>query len=217
MVIVVALSQQTMSSTQCCIPTEKHVAVTWHHQAGVLANNTGGEGGQDGGIGVAVWRNAVSVPVAGYVKTPRPLRRLWKLQKELTTAGEDNDIYQIESVGPLLALYNWPEIINNCLWVHFVDNMPAQYSFIKGSSSSLAGDVISGLTWEYIQRQRVWFWFERVDTKSNPTDKFSRGSKKGPWHRIEDMRFPPELCQKIVDEVQQVHAARGPDKSTQHA
>ena len=65
-----------------------------------------------------------------------------------------------------------------------IDNVAAQASLVKGSSSVDEGDVITGYTWELACDLGVRPWFDRVASKSNPVDGISRGDLKGDWDEI---------------------------------
>ncbi len=49
-------------------------------------------------------------------------------------------------MGPLAILATWGEMLEQALWLHFIDNAAAQQALVKGSSSTWAGDYISGET-----------------------------------------------------------------------
>ena len=84
----------------------------------------------------------------------------------------------------------------NHLWLHFIDNDGALAALAKGSSSVLSGEVVVGMTHEYIAKFGLIPWFDRVDSASNPVDKLSRGELHGPW-RLVRIRFPEELMRRI--------------------
>ena len=60
-----------------------------------------------------------------------------------------------------------------------------------------SGDLIVGKAWELVARRRLFPWFDRVDSKSNPVDGLSRGRMEGPWDHVVTGRFPPELLQRL--------------------
>ena len=120
---------------------------------------------------------------------PLEVRRLWDKQR---TRNRWNDIFEIEAVGPLVLLENYPEALEGSLWLHFVDNAAALSSLINGSSSVCEGDAIIGETWSRIQGLKVYPWWDQVDTSSNPVGNLSRGILSGPWD-VALLRFPGSL------------------------
>ena len=78
--------------------------------------------------------------------------------------GRYNDIFEVEAIGPLVILENYPVLLRGCLWLHFVDNAAALSCLVNGSSSVWEGDVIIGETWRRIQALVVYPWLDRVDT-----------------------------------------------------
>ena len=147
--------------------------------------------GADAGVGVAVWSPMLDRAVGGYIRVPHELRELWAKEREMC-----RDIYEIEAVGPLLILHNWPELLQDALWLHFIDNDAALSSLVKGSSSVMSGEAIVGMTWRKILECNVLAWFDRVDSKSNPVDGLSRGKLKGPWS-LQDIELPFDLWQSV--------------------
>ncbi len=116
------------------------------------------------------------------MKTPEVLREVWiQIESRLRMSSTYADIFQLEAIGPLIALCTWPELLSGCLWIHFIDNSGAQSALINGSSSVLSGDLIAADTWSRISHLRLYPWFERVHTKSNPVDQLSRGDASGDW------------------------------------
>ena len=81
--------------------------------------------------------------------------------------------FEIEAVGPLVLLENFPDQFRGSLWLHFLDNAAALSNLVNGSSSVIQGDILIGATWSRIQRLQVFPWFDRVDSKSNPVDGLS--------------------------------------------
>jgi hypothetical protein len=165
----------------------------------VVVSYSDGEG--SGGVGCAVWVPGKR-PKAAFMKMPWMLRRLWAMQTERTFLGEDQrDIFEIEAIGPLMILNQWPDLLTDCLWLHFIDNTAAQSALAKGSSSVESGDVIVSETWRHIVNLRCLPWFDRVASKSNPVDGLSRGVFDGPWENVEDGRLPKGMLAKIRDEL----------------
>ena len=103
---------------------------------------------------------------------------------------------EIEAVGTLVLLENFPELFRGSLWLHFIDNAAALSSLVNGSSSVRQGDILIGVTWSQVQRLQVIPWFHRVDTKSNPVGGLSRGRLAGPWS-VETFAFPGSLLRAL--------------------
>ena len=107
-----------------------------------------------------------------------------------------NDITEIEGIGPLLILHNWPWLLKDALWIHFIDNNGALGALVNGSSSVMSQEVIIGCTWQYISRLGVQAWFDRVDSASNPVDGLSRRDFSGVW-RWSLLVFPDEVLTRL--------------------
>ena len=152
--------------------------------------------GSSAGVGVAVWGSALPKPLAAFVRVPREVRLYWSASASSPLA---NDIYEIEAIGPLVVLATWPRLLQGCLWIHFLDNAAAQAAYVKGSSSVHSGDMLVGKAWETVARRRLFPWFDRVDTKSNPVDGLSRGRVEGPWDNVEVGKFPGGLIRALRD------------------
>ena len=58
------------------------------------------------------------------------------------------------------------------------------------------GPVV-GKAWEIVARRRLFPWFDRVDTKSNPVDGLSRGRMEGPWLKVETGKFASGLLREL--------------------
>ena len=72
---------------------------------------------------------------------PASFRNLWRSIKEKMQHTESyEDIFQLEAIGALLTLHNWPDALHSCCWIHWIDNAGAQASLISGSSSVYSGD-----------------------------------------------------------------------------
>jgi hypothetical protein len=112
------------------------------------------------------------------------------------------DIFEIEAIGPILALETWPDLFRDMLWVHYIDNSAGQASLTRGSSSVESGEVIVSMTWERIVQLRALAWFDRVESKSNPVDGLSRGVMKGPWSSVIEAKIPAGMMQKIKEELE---------------
>ena len=161
------------------------------HSLPLAVSYSDGEG-ESAGVGVALFLPSGHAR-AGYLRVPDELRRMWTEQRDLADA---RDIFQIEAVGPLLVLVNWGALIQNHLWIHFIDNEGSLAALAKGSSSVLSGEVIVGMTHELVSKYGVVPWFDRVDSASNPVDKLSRGAMSGPW-RLVRIRFPRDLLVRL--------------------
>ena len=118
---------------------------------------------------------------------------MWRvIESRLRGTEGYEDIFQLEAIGPLLALQTWPDLLRDCLWIHYIDNTGSQSALINGSSSILSGDYIAGATWDLVAKRRVFPWFDRVESEANPVDQLSRGVLQGPW-RLVKLRFPEHL------------------------
>ena len=125
---------------------------------------------------------------------------LWASQKASTaTAAEAcdlRDIIEIEGVAPLLILHNWPWLVRDALWIHFIDNNSALGALVKGSASVGQQDILIGHTWMRIAKLRANPWFDRVDSKSNPVDGLSRKDFSGKWRWL-PIEFPREVLNEL--------------------
>lgn len=101
------------------------------------------------------------------------MRRLWSRQR--FPEDEHHDIYEIEAVGPAIILHNWPELLRDRLWVHFIDNDNALCSLVKGGLSVHSADCVVGWTVSRTAELGAYYWWDTVDTGSNPVDGLSRG------------------------------------------
>ena len=159
-----------------------------------LVSYSDGEGA-DAGIGVALWSPDWPGPKAGYMRIPPWLRAAWRKQREQGMLCRD--IYEIEGVAPALILHAWGQHMTGCMWLHFIDHEGAQATLIRGSSSVHSGDAIAGWIWSRVAALKIYPWFERVASPSNPVDKLSRGRFDGPWRAVEPLSLPPELEAKL--------------------
>ena len=89
-------------------------------------------------------------------------------------------------------------MLKDCPWIHFIDNTAAEASLIRGTSSVEGGDRIVGLTWTMIQKQRLWAYFDRVESKANPVDGLSRRRFHGPWDQVYMMDFPAVILDEVI-------------------
>ena len=167
----------------------------------VVVSYSDGEG--TGGVGVALWYSDTSRPKAAFMMVPWLLRKLWALQtSKMLRGSEQRDIFEIEAIGPLLILDLWPELLENCLWIHFIDNSAAQAALTRGSSSVESGDAIVSATWKRIVTVRCLPWFDRVESDANPVDGLSRGRMDGPWNAVQTATIPRGLLSNIKAELQ---------------
>ena len=173
---------------QVCLFQNKRTIITY----------SDGEG-SSAGIGIGLWIQGRSKPLAAFTKCPREVRLLWAKQQHTSTSTTHHltDIFQIEAVGPLAVLATWPNLLRDCLWIHFIDNVAALSALVNGSSSVSSGDVVIGLTWEMIASRCISPWFDRVDSKSNPVDGLSRGRRQGPWSVVQEALLPGRLLQLL--------------------
>ena len=147
----------------------------------LVVSYSDGEGAK-AGFGIAVWSSRCpNGPLAAFCEIPQSVRNLWDRR-----AGKEeyNDIFLIEAIGPLSILQTFPNIVKKSLWLHFIDNVAAQHSLIKGSSSIKSGDIVIGETWRRIQQLNAYAYFERVMSGSNPVDGLGRRRSSGPWKRV---------------------------------
>ena len=142
--------------------------------------------GKYGQVGIAVWQQGRRIGRAGVVRVPEELRDIWDPTKK---QSRYNDIFQVEAIGPLLILLNFPDVLVDCLWLHFVDNDAALSCLVRGGSSVASGDRLTGQTWSKVVEVNCMPWFDRVDSAANPTDGLSRGRLEGPW-ALEQIRCP---------------------------
>ena len=140
-----------------------------------IVSNSDGEG-SEAGVGLALWENKTQVVRAGVLRVPEEVRILWDRQKNLVRF---NDMFEIEAIGPLFLLENFPDVSRYSLWLHILDNAAALSNLVNGSSSVIQGDILIGATWSQVQRLQVFPWFDRVDSKSNPVDGLSRDGWMG--------------------------------------
>ena len=108
-------------------------------------------------------------------------------------SDEWRDIFLIEAIGPLAILTTFPKILKGTVWTHYIDNIGAEYSLVKGSSSTKAGDIVVGETWRRIAELDIYPYFDRVASESNPVDGLSRGRRDGPWQRVTKAKLPGNL------------------------
>ncbi len=165
-------------------------------QLQTVVSYSDGEG--SGGVGIAIFPPPPFAPRAGYIRVPESLREHW-WRINGSTALRDTDIHYIEAVGPLLVLSNWPDLLKGRLWVHYIDNDSALASLVNGSSLVQASDLLTGATWERVADLKVFPWFERVQSASNPVDGLSRGDMEGPWI-LEEISFPRSVLRVFQQE-----------------
>ena len=103
---------------------------------GVIITYSDGDGGQ-AEVGVGLWHYDNRKPLAAYMRVPQNIRRLWAAAQSDSALESErlSDIFSIEAVGPLILLELWPRILEDELWIHFIDNVGAQMCLVKGSAS----------------------------------------------------------------------------------
>ena len=58
--------------------------------------------------------------------------------------SENQDIAEIEAVGPILALATWPQLTNG-LWIHFIDNDNAHnmsHFYCEGGRANIVMQIV---------------------------------------------------------------------------
>ena len=153
--------------------------------------------GRMAGVGVAAWVPWLDHPVAAFAHVPDVIRQMWR---SMAGVDEYKDIYLIEGVGPLLTLVAFPRLMRDALWIHFIDNTAAQASLISGSSAIDAAEHVVRYTWELCAMRRLWPYFDRVCSKSNPVDALSRGKRQGPWKEVKEAAFPVDKLVALAKE-----------------
>ena len=154
-----------------------------------------GEGSAKGGLGICIFQPGTGRrPQAAFMEVPEEVRRMWPMQEGRSAKA---DIFEIEGVGPSATVTTWPQLIEGCPWLHFIDHQGTQMCLVRGSGNSRNGDVIAGLTWTAVQKTQSWFWMERVMSESNPIDGVSRGRKAGPCLEVEECRLPRVLLRDL--------------------
>ena len=170
---------------------------TFVHDRDTVVTYSDGEGA-DAGLGIALWSTRCpSGPMAAYCTIPESIRRLWDKQM----SDEYRDIFLIEAIGPLALLTTFPKLLKGTVWTHYIDNVGAEYSLVKGSSSTGAGDIVVGETWKRIAELDIIPYFDRVASESNPVDGLSRGRMQGPWQRVLAAELPDNLDKLLENEI----------------
>lgn len=157
----------------------------------LVVSYSDGEG--TGGIGVALWSRTLHKLVVAFMDRPRPLRRLWKLQRQFAQTSLDTDIFQNEALGPAIIFHMRGSYLQDEMWVHCIDNIAAQPCILKESSSCRSGVCIAATTSDLVAQRRCWLWCDRVESKSNPVDGLWRRQFDGPWDTVGDARLPPQF------------------------
>ena len=129
--------------------------------------------------------------------------------KRKIKTGVQTDIFEIEAIGPLIALLAWPQFLADRPWIHFIGNNAARSALIEGSSNGLNGGVIAGETWRLIRQIRCWLWLGRVAGKSNPIDGVSRKvwdcdptiPAKHQWSSVKRIQLPASILKLMQQEL----------------
>ena len=173
---------------------------------GVIITYSDGEGGL-AGVGVGLWHYDNRKPLAAYMRVRRNIRRLWAAAKSDSALENErlSDIFSIEAVGPLIVLELWPRILEDELWVHFIDNVGSQMCLVKGSASCQSPDQFVARTWEMAARVRAYLFTDRVASADNPVDGLSRGRFEGSWDRVLPARLPAVLLERLQQNQQRRH------------
>ena len=124
-----------------------------------------------------------------------------KLPDSLTSEFEKDSqhpIYELEIFPILLALRVWQSHLLNAQIVFYLDNDAARSGMIRAEGSTrLAQSLIS----EFVKLEKqlkVFPWFARVPTASNPADDASRLNFNTPWLvgvPKPDIVLPAQFCQ----------------------
>ena len=87
-------------------------------------NNASARSLGEGDEGVLVWRfgDKANPKLLRVLEVPEEVRLLWDAQM---SCGRHNDIFEIEGVGPLVILENYPELLKGRMWLHVIDNAAA--------------------------------------------------------------------------------------------
>ena len=188
---IVAATRFWLARIRCLRPREVPVSLA---EAPTFLSYSDGEG-EGAGVGIAIWCPNGTI-LGGYLQVPEPVRQVWSRQ---ATAGDHYDIFEIEAVGPALILHNFgSHLVDDAMWIHFIDNDAALATLVKGSSSVLSGEVITAYTHSMAADRGLWSWFDRVCSADNPVDKLSRGKLDGPWELV-PIEFPPVLLSNLCD------------------
>ena len=179
--------------TASYVPRAISLVGTWTRH---VVSYSDGEGSDTGGVGAALWFDPEQPPLAGFLKVPHSLRRLWRTQR----SREWRDIFELEAIAPYLVLTHWGEKMRGALWTHYIDNDGALSSLVRGSSSVASGDIIVGRTWRLVSDLQIGPWFERVCSGSNPLDGLSRGRRHGPWQEVIDFVIDADFIAEISAE-----------------
>ena len=176
-----------------CLPTLRPREIPLDLSALPVAVSYSDGEGVDGGIGVALWLPGRRAR-AGYIRTRIAVRELYARARR--AEAEIFDIFEVEAVGPALALGNWGHDMQGMLCLHFIDNESVIAALVKGSSSVLSGEVITAYTHGLVARYSLMPWFDRVDSKSNPVDGLSRNRLEGDWDLV-PIVFPTDLSDQL--------------------
>ena len=96
---------------------------------------------------------------------------LVKLFKEKSA----HPIFEVELLGVWAGMKIWGEKICDSFSIIYLDNEAAKGALIKGSSSTIQGNLLVDSILEMEAAFRTRAWFARVPTSANPADPPSRG------------------------------------------
>jgi len=140
---------------------------------------------------------------------PRPNKERIKWLSRRLHVTQEGGIFEIEAIGPMIALLTWPQLVADRPWIHFIDNNAAKSASTKGFSNSLNNDIIACETWDLIRTVRCWLWMDRVASKSNPIDGVSRKQwicdptipRKHQWSSVRRTTLPVYVLHKMQQEL----------------
>ena len=127
----------------------------------------------------------------------------------------------VETYAALVARAVWHQFLSGQTYLHFIDNVGSQDSYVKGTSTSA---IIRSLlvSYERIESNGAsWPWFARVPSDSNPSDEPSRGVFDGIVKELaakRDVCLCPMTGRELCDITSQIPegVARGICKLGEH-
>ena len=82
------------------------------------------------------------------------------------------------------------------LWLHSIDNTPAQHTLVKGSSKVDGLNRIANYTWTTCVQRNLLLCVERVATADNPADGLSRGTTD---QHGDNWQMEPAILPRLYD------------------